>query len=80
VDVVDGYVIVYRLVAIAIVASWARSLFRAASMREDETAPGFDRFPIRMTRNRLIASSILGIVAGLAVLAFSFTGAFPLNR
>jgi hypothetical protein len=77
---VDVAVLAYRVLALAIVLSWLRMLVRSVPKPSDWVPPGFERLPVRMTRDRLIAASLLGIVAGLMVLAFSFTSVFPLTR
>jgi hypothetical protein len=68
----DAFVIVYRLIAVAIVFVWAGQIAMAARQAPDWQPAWAETLPIRLTRNRLILVGVFGIIAGLAVFALSF--------
>jgi hypothetical protein len=70
---VDAYVLIYRVFAVGLVVYWAIQLADTAR----KPAAGFhvprsELLPIRITRSMWLVASVLGMSAGLAVLAFSF--------
>ncbi len=69
---VDASAIVYRLMALALVAFWIIQIAIAARQPPEWRPPRADRFPIRISRNAYLVSGVLGIIAGLAVFAYSF--------
>jgi hypothetical protein len=68
----DSFLIFYRVIAVAIVATWAWRLLTTSGKPVDWVPRGYERSPVRITRDRLRIVSVLGVVAGLAVFAFSF--------
>lgn len=68
----EVYVVIYRVLALGIVAFWVVQIAIAARQPPEWQPPRADLFPIRVTRNLWLIGGALGIVAGLAVFAFSF--------
>jgi hypothetical protein len=69
----DGFaVVVVRLIALSIVAFWIVWFVIAVRQPPDWRPPRAETFPIRVSRNAFLAGAVLGVIAGFAVLAFSF--------
>lgn len=69
----DTYVLGYRLVAVGLVAYWAiRLVIAMRKPAEGFRVPESERLPIRLTRNRWLAICVIGMTAGVGVLAFSY--------
>lgn len=72
----NAFVVVYRLVALAIVAFWIVQIVIALRQTPDWRPPRAEAFPIKISRNGYIAAGVLGIVAGATVFLVSFA-VFP---
>jgi uncharacterized membrane protein len=68
----EAFVILYRIGALVIVAFSIVQIAIAARQQPDWQPPRADKFPIRVSRNLYIVGGVLGIIAGVAVLALSF--------
>lgn len=62
---------VFRGIAVVIILVWVRALLTVRDKPQDWTPPGFERFPIPITRDRYRMAAMLGIVAGIGVLLYS---------
>ena len=68
----DMFLVLYRVIAVAIIVVWARALFETRGKPVAWVPRGYERSPFRMTRDRYRFFSVAGILAGCAVLAWSF--------
>lgn len=68
----DTFLVAYRIVAVVIIVLWARALFETRGKPAAWVPRGYDRSPFRITRDRYRIVSVAGVLAGLAVLAWSF--------
>lgn len=68
----DWFVFIYRGIALLIIVVWGWRLI--ATLRQPPTwePPQRDGFPVRITRKLWLVAGVLGVLAGVAVFAFSF--------
>jgi hypothetical protein len=69
----EGFFLIYRVVALGIIAFWAAALVQSLGKPPDWEPRGYSRRGVpRISRDRYRLAACAGILAGLAVLAFSF--------
>lgn len=68
----DAFVVVYRLIGLGLIAYWVVTLVVTARKPADWQPAGAERFPFRITRNLWLVAGVLGVIAGIGVVAFSF--------
>jgi hypothetical protein len=68
---VDGFLWVLRGIAVVIILFWVRALLTIRDKPPSWIPPGYERFPVRIDRNRYRTAAIAGIAGGVFVLLFS---------
>ena len=68
----DVFVLIYRLIGVALIVYWVVTLVTVARKPRDWQPAGGERYPFRVTRNMWLAGSVLGVIAGIGIVAFSF--------
>jgi hypothetical protein len=61
----------FRGIAGVIILVWVRALLTVQDKPPEWIPPGYDRFPIRLNRDRYRSAAMLGIAAGIGILLFS---------
>ena len=68
----DGFAIVYRLMGVGLIAYWIVQLGITARRPRDWQLPGSERSPVRVTRTVWFFACVLGLVAGVGIVALSY--------
>ena len=68
----DIFVLIYRLIGVSLIAYWVVTLVTVARKPRDWQPAGAERFPFRITRNMWLVGGVLGVVAGIGIVAVSF--------
>jgi hypothetical protein len=64
--------LLYRLIAVALIVYWLVQVAVTVRKPADWQPRGLERFPFRVSRREYLMFGVLGVVAGCAVLGFSF--------
>ena len=68
----DVFVLIYRLVGVSLIVYWVVTLVTVSRKPTDWQPAGAERYPFRITRNMWLVGAVLGVIAGVGVVAFSF--------